>query len=83
MVYFGKHILTAQALYHIIGRNYYIIGYSPAFELGIHGLVAFEGSIIDLDARKPLKFAVYIDRIITAVRDIFTPIIDIKHSALE
>ena len=40
---FCEHIFVFKSLYHIIGRNNYIIGNTAVFKLGIHCFIAFKG----------------------------------------
>ena len=78
-----KKVLVYHALYHVIGRNNYIIACAAVFDFGIHILIAFKGDVIDLDAGQLFKLLVNVEHsVLIAVADIFAPVEYVQNLAL-
>ena len=76
-----QHILGNEPPHHVVRRDDDIVGRTAGFQLGVHGLVAVEGHIVDLDAGFLFKGGNHIKGTIGAVGDILAPVVDVNGAA--
>ena len=76
-----QHILGNEPSHHVVRRDDDIVGGTAGFQLGVHGLVAVEGHIFDLDAGFLFKGGNHIEGTVGTVGNILAPVVDVNGAA--